>query len=316
MKLKVIDVSQHNGKIVWNSVKGNADAAIIRAGYRGYSPSGVLAEDKRFRENAAAANSLNIPLGAYWLSQALNEKEAEEEAEYLVKLLKPFRIAYPVYLDSEYCEPHGNGRGDRISKAQRTKNALAWMKAITEAGYMAGLVCAESWYKHEIDGDTIRDAGYTIWCSRIGGEPRIGEHDAWQYTWTAKIPGISGDVDVSHFYRDFTHKGAAETAKPAEKPATGAQDIVYTVKAGDTLFFIAELFGTSHAILAAYNGISNPNIIHAGQKIKIPGKLKPLDEIAKEVLAGKWGNGADRKKRLTAAGYDYAEVQAKVNSLV
>lgn len=35
-----------------------------------------------------------------------------------------------------------------------------------------------------------------------------------------------------------------------------------------------------------------------------------------EVLQGKWGNGADRKARLEAAGYDYAEVQAKVNTLV
>jgi hypothetical protein len=36
-------------------------------------------------------------------------------------------------------------------------------------------------------------------------------------------------------------------------------------------------------------------------------------EIAKEVLAGKWGNGDDRKNRLTAAGYNYSEVQAEVN---
>ena len=37
------------------------------------------------------------------------------------------------------------------------------------------------------------------------------------------------------------------------------------------------------------------------------------EEIAKEVLAGKWGNGADRKKKLTEAGYDYAVIQAIVN---
>lgn len=39
-------------------------------------------------------------------------------------------------------------------------------------------------------------------------------------------------------------------------------------------------------------------------------------EIANEVLAGKWGNGTTRKKNLTAAGYDYATVQAVVNALV
>ena len=35
--------------------------------------------------------------------------------------------------------------------------------------------------------------------------------------------------------------------------------------------------------------------------------------IAAEVIAGKWGNGADRVNRLRAAGYDAAQVQAKVN---
>lgn len=41
-----------------------------------------------------------------------------------------------------------------------------------------------------------------------------------------------------------------------------------------------------------------------------------LDAIAKEVIRGKWGNGKTRKERLTAAGYDYAAVQARVNALL
>ena len=39
-------------------------------------------------------------------------------------------------------------------------------------------------------------------------------------------------------------------------------------------------------------------------------------ECALEVLAGKWGNGVERRNRLTAAGYDYMAVQNIVNSLV
>lgn len=45
------------------------------------------------------------------------------------------------------------------------------------------------------------------------------------------------------------------------------------------------------------------------------GASKSVDELAREVLQGKWGNGAERKKRLEAAGYDYAAVQKKVNQL-
>ena len=43
---------------------------------------------------------------------------------------------------------------------------------------------------------------------------------------------------------------------------------------------------------------------------------KSVDEIAREVIAGKWGNGAARKQKLTAAGYDYSAVQKRVNELL
>ena len=44
--------------------------------------------------------------------------------------------------------------------------------------------------------------------------------------------------------------------------------------------------------------------------------LKSIDEIAREVIRGDWGNGADRRNRLIAAGYDYAAVQTRVNELI
>lgn len=45
-------------------------------------------------------------------------------------------------------------------------------------------------------------------------------------------------------------------------------------------------------------------------------KLKSIDEIAREVIRGDWGNGSDRRNRLTSAGYDYSSVQSKVNELL
>ncbi len=52
-----------------------------------------------------------------------------------------------------------------------------------------------------------------------------------------------------------------------------------------------------------------------GTSTVTPSTKKSVEEVAKEVLAGKWGNGADRKNALTAAGYDYSAVQAAVNKL-
>ena len=50
--------------------------------------------------------------------------------------------------------------------------------------------------------------------------------------------------------------------------------------------------------------------------VKAATTAKTVDELAKEVIAGKWGNGAERKRRLKEAGYDYSTIQARVNQLL
>lgn len=49
---------------------------------------------------------------------------------------------------------------------------------------------------------------------------------------------------------------------------------------------------------------------------KEPTAKKSIATIAREVIAGKWGNGANRKSKLEKAGYNYKEVQKKVNELL
>jgi hypothetical protein len=55
------------------------------------------------------------------------------------------------------------------------------------------------------------------------------------------------------------------------------------------------------------------NVIYTGKQTLAK---KTVTEIAKEVIAGKWDNGQDRKNRLTTADYDYAAIQKKVNELL
>lgn len=43
---------------------------------------------------------------------------------------------------------------------------------------------------------------------------------------------------------------------------------------------------------------------------------KIINTLAREVIRGDWGNGAERKQKLTAAGYDYAAVQKRVNEML
>lgn len=64
----------------------------------------------------------------------------------------------------------------------------------------------------------------------------------------------------------------SKPAEPAKPVQAAPQDKVYTIKAGDTLYAIAEKHGTTWQKLASYNKLSNPHLIYPGQKIKIPAK--------------------------------------------
>lgn len=86
----------------------------------------------------------------------------------------------------------------------------------------------------------------------------------------AFVGGVYGWVDASTLSKVIT-----------STPASGTNDIVYIVKSGDTLSGIAAKYGTTYQKLAAYNNISNPNLIAVGQKILIPGKAS---EPAKPVV--------------------------------
>lgn len=79
---------------------------------------------------------------------------------------------------------------------------------------------------------------------------------------------------------------------------------------GDVKTFNSKIDELAKAYLSAFG-------ITAAKKVTTTAKKKKsITTLAKEVIAGKWGNGADRKKRLTKAGYDYKKVQKKVNELL
>lgn len=76
----------------------------------------------------------------------------------------------------------------------------------------------------------------------------------------------------------------------------------------DTPIILNEAFADKAAKACADVIVKKANLAKKPQK-------KSLNEIANEVILGKWGNGEERRKRLTEAGYDYLEVQSLVNSI-
>ena len=66
---------------------------------------------------------------------------------------------------------------------------------------------------------------------------------------------------------------------------------------------------------AGYDYVAVQNAVEELLKTKKSTNTKTIDTLAREVIQGKWGNGKDRKNRLTKAGYDYTAVQARVDEL-
>lgn len=196
-----IDISKYQGTIDWGKV--SVGFAIIRAGYRGYG-SGEIVEDEKARTNCTQANARNIPIGLYFFSQAVNENEAREEAQFLLNFAKSFRVEYPLYIDTELSGAEGNtGRADSLSAAQRTKVVKAFCDEIEKAGYYAGIYCSESWCKNNLAYNDLK--AYDFWIAKwSASEPFVPvSWGIWQYTNSSAVLGVSGRVDGDKAYKDY-----------------------------------------------------------------------------------------------------------------
>ena len=89
------------------------------------------------------------------------------------------------------------------------------------------------------------------------------------------------------------------------------------------LYRVRKSWSDAKSQIGAFSSLENAKkackagyaVFNSSGKQVYPAK-KSVDEVAREVVQGKWGNGAERKKRLTDAGYDYNEVQKKVNLIL
>lgn len=193
-----IDVSKWNGNIDWNSVKSSgASYAIIRCGYRG-STTGALITDPKYTANIAGANAAGIKVGVYFFTQAVNEKEAVEEASMVLDLVKKYKISYPIFLDVE----SSGGRADGIDKGTRTAVCKAFCATIQNSGYTAGIYANKTWLNSKMDAGAL--GSYKIWLAQYAAAPSYGgRYNLWQYSSKGAVPGIKGNVDLNVSYLGY-----------------------------------------------------------------------------------------------------------------
>ncbi len=190
-----IDVSKWQGTIDWDKVKASGiDFVIIKAG-------STKGEDEYFEFNYLAAKSRGINVGAYYYTYAMNETEAEADAELLAGWLNGKTFEYPIFFDIE------DPSQESLSAQTRTNMCIAFNTVLESKGFFAGIYSSKSWLNSSLDRATL-SSKYAIWEAswRSSGQADIdksGDCQLWQYSATGVIDGISGDVDMNVSYVDY-----------------------------------------------------------------------------------------------------------------
>ena len=193
-----IDVSTFQGDIDWKKVKEDGvEFVFIRIGRRG-ATTGLIYEDDEFEKNYKGAKENGIKIGVYFFSQAITEKEAKEEAQWVVKQLKGKEIDLPVVYDLEevYLEDE-TPRTDSITGETATKNALAFLETIEKNHHTGMLYTSLYWSEYYYDMEQL--SSYPIWYAQYGSD--VPELDIpisiGQYSNQGSIDGISEKTDLN-----------------------------------------------------------------------------------------------------------------------
>lgn len=209
MELKGIDVSSWQGKPDWPKVSNSGvKFAILRI----HQKSGV---DTSFEHNYKGCKSNGILIGGYKYSYALTPAQAIDEAEDVLSVLGGRGLDFPVFYDLEWAQQRSLGK-------QAIENiAVAFLTRIKKAGYKAGIYCNLDWYNNVLS-DALKQ--YDCWIARYPASdngsvqerlrPNVGV--GWQYSSKGKVPGISGNVDMDVFYKDYrdsNQKGETKMVK-------------------------------------------------------------------------------------------------------
>ena len=277
MSIKGLDVSEFQGIIDWAQVKSAGyQFAMLRAGY------GYRTPDQQFQRNAAECNRVGIPAGAYWFCYALSPEDARKEADGCLEVIAPYRMEYPICYDIEHASlTYAEQNGVTFTPSLATQIVKAFCDRIEERGYFAMYYSNQNFLETYLSRDLNRR--YALWFARYGSRYDGIDYGIWQYTSTGSIPGITGNVDLDTGYVDYAsvirkaglnHLGSKPVPPPKPTPPP-ADYITYVVQSGDTLSEIAVRYGTTYQALAALNNISDPNLIHPGQTVRVPEKSGP-----------------------------------------
>lgn len=191
-----VDVSDHQGQIDWAAVRADGvEFAILRIGFRGYSVGSVKL-DETFAQNYVEARQAGLKVGVYFYSQAVSEAEAQEEANWVVRMLDELPLDLPVFYDWEEV-PTGRTGGKATSAVGNY--ARDFCQIIAQSGYEAGV------YFNQRYGYSImhleRLTEHTFWIAEYQSYQSFGYQTVfWQFSNKGYVEGINTTVDLDLMY--------------------------------------------------------------------------------------------------------------------
>ena len=200
---KGIDVSEHQKKIDWDTVKTQGfDFCYVRIGRRGYTEGGLF-EDSYFKENLEGARRCGMDLGVYFFSQAITVAEAIEEANWVIERIRGCNITLPVAFDWEKVDDEAARTAD-LDTIRLTDCAVAFCETIRRAGYTPCVYYNRTtgYYRYDLS----RLTNYIVWFALPCSPPDIihpsfyYKLDIWQYSLTGQVPGISVETDLDYIF--------------------------------------------------------------------------------------------------------------------
>ena len=198
---KGIDVSAWQGTINWTKVaQAGVEFVFIRGAYRGVS-TGRIATDGRFTDYIRGAKAAGLKVGVYIFSQAITVKEAEEEAQYLLNLVKGYSIDLPLVFDLEHYTG-GRFTNADLSKSDVTKLCLAFCRKIESAGYVSMVYSNPSMLNHDMNSDEIG----RLWLANFTTQTQYTGHayEYWQCSDIGQVSGIDAYVDLDFWFQPNT----------------------------------------------------------------------------------------------------------------
>ncbi len=193
-----IDVSKFQGEIDWQAVAASGvKFVIIRLGARGYE-TGELVMDDKFTENIEGALAAGLRVGVYFFSTAVSEREAVEEANYVIDATAGYQLTMPMVFDTEIIT-YDKARNDGIRPSTLTAVTRAFCERIRQEGLTPMIYANAKRLTTRLHLEELEE--YDKWLADYRSWPNYPyRFKMWQYSETGSVPGIEGNVDLDLYF--------------------------------------------------------------------------------------------------------------------